>query len=353
MSQVNGYIKLIGVSDGTSLNGLLRVEGAPLVQRYDKGTSTYLPDFEAMAEAERPTVYPLIRDVASGMVHVPQTMTWKYNGLTLSFGSNGLSTNNGLEGMFKRISSHAISVSGVTYQVPALRVMKNLAVVGGLDNDVLSASGTVELAGVSIPFNDLTKEIIIQEATGNQYDVVIRNDHGSMLDDTVTSFEETALLYKDGKRVTDLTDYRFLWNAGTAGASQDKRTINTSHVNGALALDCTVYGGSQELCSGYDTIIDASDPYYVLFKTSGITGDRIAHGETATITPVAVKRSTGQEAASLVTSWDWNVKDNAGDSFTNAAGLKDGMTGTSGSITYEEVMKNAKGAVYVAVSGTY
>lgn len=353
MSQVNGYIKLIGVSDGTSLNGLLRVEGAPLVQRYDKNTSAYLPDFETMAEAERPTVYPLIRDVASGMVHVPLTVTWKYNGLVLSFGSNGLSTNSGLVGMFKRISNHEISVSGITYQVSALRLMKNLAVVGGLDNDTLTASGTVELAGVSIPFNDLTKEIVIQEATGNQYDVVIKNDHGSMLDDDVTSFEETALLYKDGKRVTDLTDYTFQWNAGTDGSTKDKRTVNTSHVNGALVLSCIVYSGTQELCRGYDTIIDASDPYYVLLKTTGITGNRIAHGETATVTPVAVKRSTGQEVPSLVSSWEWSVKDNGGDPFTNAVALKDGMTGASGSITYEEVMKNAKGGVYVAVSGTY
>lgn len=39
---LEGGFTLIGLMDGTTINGFIRVEGTPLVQRYNKGTSQFI-----------------------------------------------------------------------------------------------------------------------------------------------------------------------------------------------------------------------------------------------------------------------------------------------------------------------
>lgn len=93
---------IIALMDGTTINGTLRVEGTPLVQRYNKGTNAFIPNFETIAESSRPTVVLVLRDISDGNVLTPQTLEWRYNDLLLTFDSNGLSTNAGMVGFFKK-----------------------------------------------------------------------------------------------------------------------------------------------------------------------------------------------------------------------------------------------------------
>lgn len=55
MKQIEGGFTLVALMDGTTINGILRVEGLPLIQRYNKGTNHFIPDFEKVAENEQPT----------------------------------------------------------------------------------------------------------------------------------------------------------------------------------------------------------------------------------------------------------------------------------------------------------
>ena len=55
MGQIQAGLTLFAVNDGTSVNGYLRVEPTPLIQRYNDA-GVFTPDFESLAENMRPTV---------------------------------------------------------------------------------------------------------------------------------------------------------------------------------------------------------------------------------------------------------------------------------------------------------
>lgn len=352
--KLEGGFTLIGLMDGTTLNGFLRVEGTPLVQRYNKGTSQFTPDFEALADNKKPTLVIILRDVATGEIMKPQTITYKYNGVTLTFGSDGLSTNSGMTGYFKKLDSYSATIGSQSYQLPALRVMKNLVPISGYDNDRISVSGTIEVGGQSIAFNELSKDVVIQESTGNAYDVIISDDKGGALTEAGESLTCTASLYKDGIEVTDYSGFTFQWvkllgtgdtNWGTARTQK----VTTGDIDNILKLRCDIKSGGSVVASGFTQITDYSDPYYVDFNITGITGNAIRSGETAVIKPVARKRSDGTDGG--VSSWNWNIKDNAGNAFTLSGKSGATFTAASASVTYEDI-KRADMGLSGSVSAT-
>lgn len=352
--KLEGGFTLIGLMDGTTVNGFLRVEGTPLVQRYNKGTSQFTPDFEALADNKKPTLVIILRDVATGEIMKPQTITYKYNGVTLTFGSNGLSTNSGMTGYFKKLDSYSATIGSQSYQLPALRVMKNLVPISGYDNDRISVSGTIEVGGQSIAFNELSKDVVIQESTGNAYDVIISDDKGGALTEAGESLTCTASLYKDGIEVTDYSGFTYQWvkllgtgdtNWGTARTQK----VTTGDIDNILKLRCDIKSGGSVVASGFTQITDYSDPYYVDFNITGITGNAIRSGETAVIKPVARKRSDGTDGG--VSNWSWNIKDNAGNAFTLSGKSGATFTAASASVSYEDI-KRADMGLSGSVSAT-
>lgn len=352
--KLEGGFTLIGLMDGTTVNGFLRVEGTPLVQRYNKGTSQFTPDFETLADNKKPTLVVILRDVSTGEIMTPQTITYKYNGVTLTFGSNGLSTNSGMTGYFKKLDSYSTTIGSQSYQLPALRVMKNLVPISGYDNDRISVSGTIEVGGQSIAFNELSKDVVIQESTGNAYDVIISDDKGGALTEAGESLTCTASLYKDGIEVTGYTGYTFQWvkllgTGDTKWGTARTQKVTTGDIDNILKLRCDIKSGGSVVASGFTQITDYSDPYYVDFNITGITGNAIRSGETAVIKPVARKRSDGTDGG--VSNWSWNIKDNAGKAFTLTGKSGATFTAASASVTYEDI-KRADMGLSGSVSAT-
>lgn len=340
--KLEGGFTLIGLMDGTTINGFIRVEGTPLVQRYNKGTGLFIPDFEGLADNMKPTLVIILRDVATGEIMLPQNVTYKYNGVALTFGSDGLSTNSGMAGYFKKIDSYSATIGSQSYQLPALRVMKNLVPISGYDNDRISVSGTIEVGGQSIAFNELSKDVVIQEMTGNAYDVIISDDKGGALTEAGESLTCTATLYKDGVEVTDYSGYTYQWvkllgtgdtNWGTART----QNVTTGDIDNILKIRCDIKSDGSVVASGFTQITDYSDPYYVDFSITGITGNAIRPGETAVIKPVARKRSDGTDGG--VSNWSWNIKDNAGNAFTLSGKSGATFTAASASVSYDDIKK--------------
>lgn len=353
---LEGAFTLIALMDGTTINGTLRVDGTPLVQRYNKGTDVFIPNFEALAENGRPTVVVILRSVADGSILIPNTIEYRYNDLLLAFDSNGLSANVGLAGYFKRLTAYAANVGGKTYNLPALRVMKNLVPVSGYDNDRITVSGTIEVNGSSVPFNALSKEVVIQESTGNQYDIVVSNNKGSQFTQSGESLTETARIFKDGIEITDYTGFTYKWmkmlgSGDTAWGTSRTQAVSTSDVDNVLKIRCDVFLNGSKIASGYDEVTDFSDPYYLNVKITGITGNSVRSGETARLTPVAVKRSTGEENPSLITTWNWSVKDNAGAGFILSGKSAATFTGASANVTYDDMVR-ARMGLSGSISGT-
>lgn len=354
--KLEGGFTLIALLDGTTVNGILRVEGTPLVQRYNKGTSQFTPDFATLADNKKPTVVTILRDVSSGAVLTPQTLTFKYNGVALTFGSDGLSTNSGMVGFFKKIDGYSATIGSQGYSLPALRVMKNLVPISGYDNDRISVSGTIEMGGQSISFQELSTAVIIQESTGNAYDVVISDNKGSALTQAGESLNAVAAVYKDGIEVTDYTGFTFQWvkllgtgdsNWGTSRTQE----ITTNDIDNVLKLRCDVKLNGSLVASGFTQITDFSDPYYVDMQITGISGNSVRPGETATVTPVARKRSDGTINASLVSNWSFNIKNNAGQDFILTGKTSATFTGKNCQITYSDMTRAGYG-ISGSVSGT-
>lgn len=345
-TKIQGAFTIAGLIDGETVNPTLRVEGTPLVQRYNKGTTVFSPNFEAMAENLRPIVVVLLRGVSAGEVLPHQTLDFRYNDMLLTFDANGLSTNAGMVGYFKKISAYSTNVGGKTVSVPALRVMKNLVPISGYDNDYILVSGTVEVDGHSIPFQEIGKPVIIQESTGNQYDVVLSNDKGSQFTSKSESLTETARIFKDGVEISDYTGFTYKYikmlgegdvNMGTART----QVITTDDVDHTLRIRCDVYKDNALVASGLDEITDFSDTYYMAIKKTGITGNYLRKGQTVTITPVAVKASTGVEEPNLITTWTFTFKDNEGNPFILTGKDSATFTAPNAVISYEDV-KRAK-----------
>ena len=170
-NQVTASLAIVAVSNGTTVNGYVRVDNGPLIQAWTKGSDKYTPDFEALAEDKRPIVIVVLRDVSSGRILIPSRLVFKYNGTELAFGEDGLCTTEQFVGMFKRVTGYNVSVDSQSYPMTGLRVMKNLVPISGYDNDRITVSGEVEIGGHTVAFNELATDVVIQESSGKQYDV--------------------------------------------------------------------------------------------------------------------------------------------------------------------------------------
>lgn len=357
-NKVEAGFTLIGLMDGTTLNGFLRVEGNPLVQRYNKGTNVFVPDFEGdgFPEDKLPTVVLIMRDTTDGSVVLPQSSSirWKYNGVELSFGEDGMCTSGGIEGVFKKIDARSTVIGGKPYNLPALQVRKNLVPISGYDNDRISVSGDIEMGGNAVAFSEISKEVIIQEMTGNAYAMSITDDKGFYLVKENDQLTAKCNIYKDGNELSDYSGIAFKWEKlmGTGNVAMGMartQAITNADVDNVLILRCTATINGESI-SEKVTITDVSDPYEVFFDIAGITGNAIRINETATVKPVARKRADASQTAT-VASWAWNIRDNEGNPFTLSGKNAATFDAASVQISYTDI-KRAKMGISGSVSAT-
>ena len=360
---ISGGVQLIALLDGTTINGFLRTEGTPLVQRYDKSGKTFVPNFENIAEDKKPTVVAILRDSATGNIRRASNITYYYNDVALTFAQRTsgtysgryMCTNTGMEDLIEYLPNHTVTIGGEESKLQAIRVWDNLVPISNYDNDRITAAGTVEIGGNSVAFSGLTKEVVIQESTGQQYDVVLTNPNGSQLMTGSESLVETCVVYKDGIEVKDYTGFTFAWYKVTATGdvamgTARTQTITKDDVDNVLKLRCDVTVSGMTV-SGFDEITDFSDPYTVVNKIEGITGNQIKNGETAVITPQVVKRDSGAVVEGAVSTWNWKVWDNEGKDFALSSQSGPTFSAASISVPYADV-KRALGGLSAVYSGT-
>lgn len=351
MNNVSNSFFIGALLNGTTVNGFLR-STKPLVQRYKTGTDQFIPDFSQLADDEKPIVYPWLRLVANGGIRIPTSYTWYYNDVALTFGSDDLCTNAGLAGILKRVTFN-LTVGSKTYTLPALKVMENLVPISGFDNDMISMSGTIEVSGQSLPFEKLSKEVVIEESTGNQFDVLISNNKGSQFTQDGENLTEHAIVYKDGVQMTNLAGYSFKWSKITGlgdtvipgiGASV---TLTTADVDNVLKIRCDLLKDGSVIASGYDELTDFSDPYDLRLDREG--NELLAEGESSTVTPKVVKRSTGDTVPGFV--FNFSTKDNEGQDFVLTGQSSSKFVATSVDISYADVIRAQRGIYgYVTAS---
>lgn len=365
MSKIQSGLTLTAIMDGVSVNGYIKVLNTPLVQRYTKGSANFTPDFEALSDTKKPVAAVILRDSMSGEIMVPNTITFKYNGIELAFGENNLCTTPGFEGAFKRIPNHPVPMGAdaAPINMTVMQVVKNLVPLSGYDNDIISVSGTIEVEGQSMEFNEVSTPVVIQESTGNQYDLVIEDDNGGCVDKIKPTVTLTSNLLRDSVIVNDTQGFTFKWNKVTANgdvpmASQtNKQTVTKDDIDDTLLVRCDVYQSDALLVSGYREIKDFSDTYYVEWNTTDTSGAPVGRvlrkGATVKVEPVAVSREDGTVAK--IAECTYRTVDNAGKDFIltgkDSAIFSGKQPDISFNVTYND-MKRAKFGLHVRLSGT-
>lgn len=354
---VQNSFQLIGVINGTSINGTMQVDNGPLLQVYTGSTNAYTPNWETLAENDKPVVYPALIDLSSGKALNPNTITYKYNGVDITFGEDGLSTNSGWEGAFKLVTNYPATIAGTSVTITALRIMKNLVPLSGNDNDRVSCSGTIEQNGQSIAFNELSTTVVIQQSTGNAFYLYLYADN-TALSTSGASTKVYADLYKNGVKVTDVSGFSFQWKKRAAAgdeafATTQTVTVSTNDIDGSLVLVCTVSQGSSELATNQIQVFDFSDPDQIRFRSTGATLPYIQPGQTAVITPYIVKTSTGEERTDVNPTYSFYTRDNDGADLKPTGVTALPFTAANVSFTYDDVTKRAKGSVQGYVTASY
>lgn len=378
---LTGAIELMAVSDGSQLEIRMGASGNR-TQYYDDAGNHY-PNYENNAEVNsRPKFWPVITDTTSNSVLSINSGsgTWKYNGATLVFDSNGVCTGTtsgaSLAGMFV-VDQYEV-VSGVT--VPRLTIVKNLGSSTNDDSDTIEFVGSVNLDGgnpfevsVSSYINiarlaaGTTDAISIYAVNGQEFDydnstqdelqfqpyMIAGNvEKGNTVPSGYSLHVYGVGVYSSAGSTTALdTTY-------AGGTSNVTVTINADQVNDEGILVFELLKDGTKVSTAAIQLYDNGDPDNVTISatatkdgTTRPVAKDVKSGESVTLTVKVTDRNTGADKTSTYINRAWFVHKHNGDIVPKAqlSGLPTASSkSTTMTITYAEIRTH--GGVFVACS---
>lgn len=252
-----------------------------------------LPNFEDT----KPVMYFVCTSsrVLEGIV-TPTAINFEFNGTQLTFDpTTFLSTNTGLEGVFKRV----FPATGQPYY--GLQILKNIAPVSGYASASIRMEATVTY-GTQSDVIQASFPISIQQSSGSAYNVHIEagDAYNFVITKNNTSVKLKAVAYLGGSEVP-ASNLSYVWEK--MGPSGWAAIANTSQEITVTADDIQTYGeyrvsvktGTSILGSDIQSVMDASDPYDIdmcpVPKDKTITEDESGNDKVV-YTPKIVKRGT-------------------------------------------------------------
>ena len=170
MSTISSKIMVQTMDDPSTILGTLLNTGKPLVQHVDRASGLIVPDWEKLADNEKPVIYVSVmkNGKQKGNYILPESIVWKVDNDTISFDNSGnsIAMPGYVAGTFHKETHNASTESGGTVAVPALRIQKNMASSGNIDNDIIQFSGTYIEGGANIPL-DMNINVRISELNPN------------------------------------------------------------------------------------------------------------------------------------------------------------------------------------------
>ncbi len=353
MSEVRKVTSVRRLKNGKEVTIMMQSNvGDPYQEYRGEGASgaTAAPDWTV--DANRPTIWAEIYSNLQRIIYTDAQ--WTYNVTKLTFGSDGLSTNSGLEGVFLK----------TTYQgVPALKIMKNLASKDNQDNDIIYLDCAFKVAGI----DDRAQSSItvgIGRASADVYKGTIQpvNDGGYVIKKVNSSIQVRGGLLFGGAKVND-ADYTVEWKKQLNGSlvpltddtgsnvsdtSNHTITITNSMVNSALNLYAIFKDkNGKELTSDVQGIIDASDPLSI--KLNAVPADEVIVNDDDTVvyTPNVVN-SDGQVMTEFSNKFLFLLSNEQGEKITGAYDNSTVPT-SSQTITAADVDKAEPGALIVEI----
>jgi hypothetical protein len=310
-------------------------------------------------DANRPIWTPYISAaINKGNVQIiPTDDQWTYNTTKLTFGTDGLSNNAGLVGVFRRIT-----IDGI----PSLKAMKNLASEANQDSDTLKFDGAVKVGKIDDRVQKTVPITIIRKSESS-YKGVIQGADGNNLVITEAggSVKLYAKLLLGGESVAN-GSYTVDWKKQENGVFVDitddagnKITDNATHivtlkadmVNAFLNVYAIFkdFPSGVELTSDVGTVQDLSDPLRI--RKNAVPEDEIIEQDTDTVvyTP-AVVDSDGNVRSEFTHKFKFFLSNEAGVKIVGDYNHSTVAT-ASQTITANDVEKAAPGELIIEIIG--
>lgn len=331
------------IMDGDSVSGRLYTT-APLAQMYKKGTAEFIPNWTT--ESLQPIIYPIARSANENTIKglVSDTDVWLYNGQVVSFNASNISaTPSVIAGKLKRVTYNNGSVN-----VPALRIVGNLAGESNLDNDIITLRASVESSGHTLTFES-SIDLKISEYTDSEYNGFLNVTNGGIIDQEGETIVVTPELWKGGSKMTNGFTVEWLKPPySSAFSTAATVTIGRGDIDSRLNLMCRFKVNNVVVYTELVTLSDEIDPYFIRCDRSG-TNMLASAGVNSqvTFTYKLCKQGTGAEVSGINMTYATTLTGANGQVVTPATT----PTNTGCTITYNDV-KGAGGNITGAVTGT-
>lgn len=311
MNQISNQFTLTAIQSNITIQGRLMVDGST-TQNYNPVSARCIPDWKTTV-AKRPKLYPIIRRSAAYLSDASiNNKKWYYNGDEILFNDDPESANynkstNYLDSAgdpkFHR-GTITKSLGGVSYTLPCLTIVGNLANAENVDLDIITFEGTVELNGTQVAFPPCSIEVKISQMTTQGYLGLLSPESAIIAQKGDKATIAASLLNESG----DPVECWVTWKRGdgtaiTADGTHIKIT-DTTGVNGVhtievddeavtdnLVLRCDFYTDSRKrdqdrVTTAFASVDDAQDPEYLFISLDGKTGDysgQLYEGETVDV----------------------------------------------------------------------
>lgn len=257
------------------------------------------PDFVSM----KPVLSYMLTSsrVAEGIV-VPNSMEWKFNGVTLTFGSGGLSTNTfgGETGHFKVIPYQAGTVNYY-----GLQIMKNLVKASAGASCTIEGHATVTVGNVSDTIG-FTYSIPITKGVGNQKHVTIAAGDNKFF--ALRQKGDSCILTAVTRMGTDeiISGLAYKWFRMVNGAwellsgqTSKNLTVSDTMVDTTGLFKVEVYQAGNILGLDSQAVLDLSDPYDIITNPTPEDETIRNEGDTVVYRPILVKRGETTKAKDM------------------------------------------------------
>lgn len=255
-TNVSGGVNISLLQNGDNLNTTLN-STAPLYQTFKKGTQDFSPNWATMPDTQRPVIFPRAYSVMEAAVLAITGISWKYNGVGMTFDSSGICT-------YPDVA--AGKVRQIDYNgSKALKMIGNVASDTNNDSDTIGFTGKVNASGQQV---DVSAEItlLVEESSGNLHRLFL-NMSDDVIDGDETQITMTAALFLSGSPVSTGVQYEFLDVDGTVLRAKNASTtfnITRAMIDSELLVVCKAYVNDVVVAQEQRQVWDSTDPFVII-----------------------------------------------------------------------------------------
>lgn len=269
MSQISNRFYVTALDDGTTLHGNL-ASTKPLSQAWNG--SSAVPNWTQAAE--QPIIYLTLLSGGS-LVQPSSTFKWLYNGTEIDFTTDT---------RFQS-TTYPVTYGGTTLNMPALKIVANLASSANVDVDMITFSGSYIINGAGVTFA-CDAQIRISAITANGYLGLINfvNGISNITEDDQVITAYGVLYNSSGGQHTTATTKWYINNGVTPTAGSSKTVDGNTYANAFqvdendvvdhATLRCEFYDSSNNLLyTAYASVDDMQDPEFMYIQYNGANGN--------------------------------------------------------------------------------